>query len=447
MGICALYKEEHLDDKISRSLNSILVANVFMSLNNIICGSGTSAMVGLATSLGADDLAFGIISAVVQVAAVLQIPFSILVSRTQKRKKYMMTIGLAGRTVWLIFGFIPMLIPQTPPSLQLWTVIFLLGVAATGNSMINVCWFPWFSDLMPLSIRSRWLAIRNVILSVSNVVVGIVVTFLLDYLPPDIKYIIIFLIGGALGIIDVTRYRNCEEVYVAPSGNKKVSEVFREIFRNKPFMNSLAMWTLYSFAVNMGDVYRMPYAMNVMGLSYMQMMIFATIAASVATILFSSRWGKAIFNFGEKNVMFVAGIGASLMPLFYLLAVPGNIWPVFLYHFISGIFLGGTNIVALNLQLANSPNETRPSYVAVYACITSVLGVTLGSLAGGFVLDGLKTANVFIGFFDRYKFLFTIEVILRIFCILFMVPKLSSESEKKPMDLIRSIYRSITKVR
>ncbi|HQA98055.1 MAG TPA: hypothetical protein PLF62_08900, partial [Clostridia bacterium] len=53
-----LYQKAGLPDKIRRSLNIMILANVFGTMHGIICGGGTSAMIGFASSLGAGDLAF-----------------------------------------------------------------------------------------------------------------------------------------------------------------------------------------------------------------------------------------------------------------------------------------------------------------------------------------------------------------------------------------------------
>ena len=115
----------------------------------------------------------------------MQIPFSILVNQTHKRKRYMLTIGLTARAVWILAGLIPVFVPMDPAFLQLWSLIFLIGVSSLGAAMIQVCWFPWFSDLAPLRIRGRWLSVKDMISAAAHVVFGIIVAQLLDTLPPE----------------------------------------------------------------------------------------------------------------------------------------------------------------------------------------------------------------------------------------------------------------------
>ena len=112
-----LYDEAKLPQAIRRSLSLILLGNLFGNLHAIICGGGTTAMIGLANQLQAGDFAFGLLNGIPQAAALLQIPFSLLVNRTHKRKKYLLTFGLFSRVLWLTFGFIPLVAPR---SLRAW---------------------------------------------------------------------------------------------------------------------------------------------------------------------------------------------------------------------------------------------------------------------------------------------------------------------------------------
>ena len=126
-SLSLLYDEFNLPQAIRRSLSLILLANLFGNLHGIICGGGTTAMVGLANELKAGDLGFGFINGIPQAAALLQIPFSILVDRTHRRKKDMLTVGIFSRALWILFGLIPLIVPANPSWLPLWTMIFLLG--------------------------------------------------------------------------------------------------------------------------------------------------------------------------------------------------------------------------------------------------------------------------------------------------------------------------------
>lgn len=436
-----LYAEAGLPQAIRRSLSLILLGNIFGNLHGIICGGGTTAMIGLANQLQAGDLAFGIINGIPQAAALLQIPFSLLVNRTHQRKKYMLTLGMFSRALWLLFGLIPLVVPADPVWLPLWTLIFLLGISSCCSAVINVCWFPWLSDLAPSRIRGRWLSIRDMIVAVCNLVFGILVARLLDTLPPDRRYVIIFLIGGTIGMLDMLCFGFCEEKYSAPAKKLRIGGMVREVFQNGPFVRLIVMWTAWCFTSNLCAPYLSRYSVNDMGLSFTQMMIFGTAASSIATVLVMGRWGKALDRFGCRSVMLVAAVATSLTDAFYLFSVPGSVWPVLLRNFFGAMFWSACNLSANSMQLSASPDETRPSYIAVFACVTSLAGVTLGTLAGGSLLEWWEGAGMFTGALDRMKMLILISVALRLSVSLILVPPLQNDRDGTPGQLLASLIR------
>lgn len=436
-AISALYDEAHLPYGIRRALNWIMTGNTFGALFTIICGGGTTAMVGLAGHLGAGDLELGILAAIPQVAMLLQLPFSMLVNRTHKRKIYLLTIGLISRFIWMFFGLLPLL-SQTFFS-PLHVLFVLLTISSVGAAMINVCWFPWFSDIAPLSIRGRWLSIRESVLSAASLIFGIIVAYLLDILPEEIKYICVFLFGGIVGTLDMICFGFAPEVWYGDSCEKShVRETFKEAFNNKPFMKLILMWTVWSFTSNLSGTYYIPYAMNCMGLSFMQVTLFGTVASSVATMLIVPRWGKALDRFGSRNVMMVGCVGASLAPVFYLFSTQGNIWPMFLYSTIGAVFWSASNLAANSMQLSSSPEKNRPTYIALYSCITSLIGTALGTMCGGWFLELCLEKGWFMGLFDRYKVLILLSIVLRFISTLFLVPRLTNDHDGSVKDVIRA---------
>ena len=439
-----LYDEVNMPGNIRRSLNFIVLGNILGTIHGTICGGGTTAMIGLATEMGANDLIFGILSSIPQVAALMQLPFSVLVNRTHKRKQYMLTMGIFSRALWLFFGLIPYIIPMAPAMVQLWSIIFLLGISSVFGSIINVCWFPWLSDLTPLQIRGRWLSIRESILAGANVMIGLVVAFVLDTLPIETRYVIIFLIGGIAGIMDMVAFAFADDIYSAPPQKEGLFKAFGQVLKNKPFITLTVMWTAWCFTANLSGVFMTPYSMNEMGLSFMQIMIFSTIASALVTIIVMPKWGNMIDHFGCRNVMMISCIVASLTPLFYLLARPGSIWPTLLHNAIGALFWSGANLTCSNMQLISSPNESRPTHLAVFSCVTALGGGMLGSLAGGAMLESMNSAGLFTGFLDRYQALFILSVILRLGFVLLFVPRLTQDSEHRPSELVRYIWNTIT---
>ena len=434
-----LYDEARLPKDIRRSLNLIVMGNLCGGLFGAICGCGTSAMIGLVNELHADDLAFGVINGIPQVAALLQIPFSMLVNRTHHRKKYMLTYGMLSRAIWLIFGFIPLIVPTSPAGLQLWTLIFLLGLSSCGGAIINVCWLPWFSDLAPISIRGRWMSIRDTITAITGLLFGFLVARLLDTLPAENRYIIIFIIGSIFGMIDMLCFGFCTEKYSTPPQRLHFSAVMKDIAKNKPFRNLLIMWTAWCFASNLCGPFLSRYSVNVLGLTFTQLMLFGTVASSVATVLVMTRWGKAANNYGCRSVMLVCAITAPLMDGFYIMARPGGAWAILLRNFLGAMFWSGCNLASSTMQLSTSSDEIKSSYIAVFSCITSLVGGAGGTLVGGFLLDSMEGLTLSFAGMDRYKVMILLSIVLRLLVAFLLVRSLENDRDGTPGQMVSAI--------
>ncbi len=436
-----LYDETQLPVQNRKGLNWILRGNLCGNLHGIICGGGTAAMVGLAGLLGAGDLEFGLLVAIPQIAAFLQIPFSVLVNKTRKRKIYMLTLGLFSRVLWMLFGFLPMLSSVPDDRLPLLSLIILLGLSSACGSVINVTWFPWYSDLAPLRIRGRWLSLRDMLNGCLGLPFGLLVAWLLDALGVETRFIVIFLIGGILGCLDMICFGFVKEVPVTGNAETGLKKTFSEIVHNRPYVKLTLMWTVWCFTANMSGSYLTPYAMNAMGLNFLQITLFGTVAASLATVLMVPRWGRAIDFFGSRSVMMISCIGASLTPLFYLFSTPGSIWPTLLHNLIGAFFWCGCNLAANSFQLFLSPDSERSTYIAVFSCVTCLVGTAFGTMCGGWFLNACVMKGWFAGRFDRYMALILLSVVLRFVFVLLTVPGLKNENEETAVTLMRSLRR------
>lgn len=444
--LALLYDEARLAPHVRKGLNYTMAGNLFGTLFGIICGGGTAAMVGLAGMLGAGDIEFGLLVSIPQIATCLQLPFSLLVNRTHKRKIWLLTFGLVCRLIWLSFGFLPLMMRSPSDRMPLLLLLALLCLSSALGAAINVCWFPWFSDLAPIRIRGRWLGVRETLLAVASFVFGLVVAYLLDALPENSKYITVFLIGGVLGAADMICFGFVKEEWTVSTQRLHLGKLFGEMLHNKPFLKSLLLWTVWCFTANMSGSYLTPYSMNSMHLNFMQIMVFGTMAASLSTIAAVPRWGRALDQCGTRNVMLVSCFGASLTPLFYLLATPGSIWPTFLHNVVGALFWSGCNLAANGMQLSTSPDDSRPTYIAVFSCITSILGTALGTMFGGTLLETFHTHQLFTGSFDRYKALILLSVVLRFILSMLIVRTMVNENNATPRDVIRIMIPRKTKV-
>ena len=434
----ALYAEIQATPERTRSIRSMFFANLFGNLHAIICASGTTAMIQLANFLGAGDFEYGALTAIPLAAAVFQIPFSQLVSRTHKRKKYILTIGLFSRVLWLVIGLIPFILPMDPKWLRLWTVLILLGISSVCGSMINVCWFPWMADIVPMRIRGRWMSRRDAIVQIFNVLFGLFVSFLLDRMPGEIKYTVVFTLGAIFGMMDMLMFTFVEEVYSTPPVKTKIAKSIGTVLHDRRFMRFVVFWTAWCFTANMSGMYISRYALNELGMTNTQVTLCGSITACAVTMIAISQWGKIMDRYGCKPVMLICGIVASLTQGFFLFASYGQIWMMIAHNFFGAMFWCGSNLAATNMQLSYSSDEQRPAYIALFSCLTSLFGAFAGIMVGGAALDWMESIGVpGLGGFDRYKILIATAITLRFSVVLFLVPKMDNDRDKTTKEMLQ----------
>ncbi len=418
-----LYEEAGLARDIRRSISMVVLGNICGNLFTVL--SGGSALVGYAEALGANDFVFGVLTGMPSALTLVQIPAALLVSRTQKRKRYMLTYGAFGRFVWILIGLIPYFMPANPVWLRLWSVIVLVGVSSASQSFINVSFTPWLADLVPIGIRGRWMGLRDGINAVVSVLAGLGSAWLLDNLGGYAGYTAVFVLAGIIGIADMLCFLPVNEVRKPKGTVTSLKTAFGKILRDRPFFMFMLFWTAWSFTANMSGNYLGRYALTEMGLSYTQFTLCSQIASAIVTVLVIRAWGRMLDRYGNKPVLWVACVVASLTQGFYLFSVHGSAAPTLLHNMIGSFFWSAAGLAATSLLLSSSPDEHRPSYVAIFSCVTSLLGSFLGALAGGALLEFIQAT--WGGAVDRYKTLVAIAISLRFGVVMFFLPRLKNE--------------------
>ncbi len=113
-------------------------------------------------------------------------------------------------------------------------MIFLLGISSCCGAVINVCWLPWFSDLAPARLRGRWFSFRDMLIAGFNLAFGLLTAWMLDTLPVPTRYVIIFALGGFLGMLDMLCFGLCEEKYSDAPRKLHMGAVLKRIRKERP---------------------------------------------------------------------------------------------------------------------------------------------------------------------------------------------------------------------
>ena len=138
-------------------------------------------LTGFAIYLGMSEVAIGLMAAMPYAATLFQLPASILVTRTGRRKGITVINAACGRLMWLLIPAAAWLSPvSTTVTIALVLVLIFLSHAFISTSY--VAWFSWTSDLVPDRLLGRFFGTRNMINGIAGMVTIVGFGYLLDYL-------------------------------------------------------------------------------------------------------------------------------------------------------------------------------------------------------------------------------------------------------------------------
>ena len=81
--------------------------------------------------------------------------------------------------------------------------------------------------------------------------IGLLTAYMLDTIPGNFGYALVFLIGGALGVADMVCFAPVKEVYSQPPVKTPIFQVIRQVVKDKPFFSFMMFWTAWCFTANL----------------------------------------------------------------------------------------------------------------------------------------------------------------------------------------------------
>jgi MFS family permease len=422
------YRAHIRDSETLRLLNVIILSAAVGTF--LFTAVGGAAFTGYASALGAGEFAFGLISALPVLASLFQLPISFLVQKSGKYKRFFMIGGIVQRVSWLVVAFIPHVIPVGGS--RLWTLVVLVTLAAMGGSFVVITHMSLMGSVVPIDIRGRYITTRQRVCTAFSLVAGLGIAFILDHVPGVMGYTIVFAAGGVLGLIDILMYSNHKFIIPKnPEGSAFVKGV-KACFTSPKTRNFLLFWVLWSFVVNLSAPFFGKYAIDILDLSYISIILFGQIVANILSLLVVSRWGVFLDRYGGAPMMMISGLFSTVTIAVWLFAVPGSVWPLFLFHFFGGIFWCSNEACMVNMQFSHTPDRGRAVALAVYAVLTSI-AIASAFICGGALLEALAPVmekagrTVFGTRLDHYKVSFCLTMALRLTVLIVFLPRVWNE--------------------
>jgi len=439
------YRDYARSDKVLGQLNIIILSAAIGTF--LFAAQGGVAFTGYASALGAGEFAFGLISALPVLAGLMQIYVSHLAVKTGKYKHMFLIGGVIQRVSWIVIAFIPYFFPVEFS--RLWSLIVLVTLAAMAGSYVAITHTTLMGSVIPIDIRGRYITTRQKVSMVVSLIAGLCFAFLLDFVPGFLGYTIVFAFGGVAGLIDILMYIKVDFSGIPHKpGGASLFKGMKACFTNKTMRNYLMFWTFWIFAINISGPFFNKYAIDVLSLSYISIIIFGQIAAQLAAFLIISRWGRFLDKYGSVPMLMISTMASTTLAFVWLFAVPGSIWPMFVFNLFGGLFWCANDAGMVNMQLSHTPSENRTPALAVYAVFTSIAAAA-ALILGGAMLEILSPVMAraditFLGTqFDHYKLVFCIAIAVRYTVAAIFLPRVWNEKEMKLGEAYSKLYRDL----
>ncbi len=440
-----LYDKTGLSQDVQRGLNmGILGVTFAMVFTNITTGA---AWTGFQRMLGANSMTLGVISAIPVAASALQIFASYILERLQNRRTLFLVFGLLHRLSWLLIGLIPIFLPVEQQALRLIALMVLLGISASGASFLNVSFYSLIGDLVPMRIRGRYFSARQAVSLLAGILAGLFVSWLMDTVKADIAYTIVLIIASIFGTADVCCFFFVKWPPMAkPKGKGEgFMTMLRAVVSDKKYMQIVGYFTLWLFAVNIMAPFTNVYLLEYVGMTFTEITLINQIIPNIATVFVIAWWGRQMDRFGNQPIVQTAGLYCMILPLAYVFMGPRAFFILPIANVFSGMAWPASDLGQQNMYLERAPQHNRSMYVAVFFACTQLLGTALSNFIGGVLMSGplhvledLKLS--LLGFsMTRYSYIFIISSILRMICVLLLLPHLRSETDTPAPEMVRKI--------
>ena len=379
-----------LPAKARRSLRWLVLNGILANISNSIIN--TYQAVYLLT-LGATPADIGLLSAL----ANLTMPLAMLpggrLARRARQYKWLVAIpALVARLSLLGLILLPCLSSQVRV-----IVAIAIGVVVARTflmNLVNPAWTTMLGTIVPLRWRGRYFSTRNILLGGAGFLALLAVGQVIDRLASPQGYQVtlgIALAAGLGGVYALTRVE--EPRRTLPPRAKGQTLHLRQMLRGQgrflAFCGTAALW---NFSVQIAGPFFIIFLSDEVGASA------SLLALSSATSVLAALPAQRVFGVlnDRKGARWVQRLTGFIIPL-----VPGvwgfmrQPWQAFPVQLISGFAWAGYNLAAFNLLLEMTPDEDRPTFVAVYQALVG-LGMAGGAALGSWLIKTQGYQPVFL---------------------------------------------------
>jgi MFS family permease len=402
----------------------------------------SSPMVLYAKSLGASATVLGIITGMMPLLVIFQIPAAQYVDRVgYKRFVY------AGWGVRVCFIFGMALVPITYAFLdatsRLGLILMLLFGFNLSRGISSAGWLPWITALVPPPVRGRYLSRDAAWINFASFLSFLVAAVCLGTNPRPWQFAILFLFSGLMGVTSLFFLKRIPDAITPESvRTSKVPVPWGELLRYEPFRRLLRMVIAWSLAHGGITTFTVAFLKVKIGMPESEILFINSVFYLGGL---SSLWflGSRLDHLGSKPVLTFSCVTWMLILTGWGL-LAGKVWQPWLFvilalQFVMGLFTALVNMSNTRLVMAIAPVMGRNHFFALF----SVLGnVTLGlsPILWGLLIDAVgQREGLFAGlYWNRYSVFFV--SVITVFAVMLVFARRLDEPQAASMEqLLREI--------
>ena len=351
----------------------------------------SSPMVLYAKTLGASATVLGIITGMMPLLVIFQIPAANYVQRVGYKK---FVYAGWGTRVLFIFGMA--LVPLTGKFLDAKTrlvlILSLLFCFNLSRGISSCAWLPWITGLVPPASRGKYLLREAACANCASFATFLVAAFTLGEEPHAWQFSVLFVFSGVMGAISLSFLKRIPDAATPEEFQTGTTPVpWKEMINYRPFRRLLEMIIAWSVAYGGMIAFTVAYLKAEAGMNEAKILILTSVMFLGGL---SSLWllGHRLDRTGSKPVLSVA----LMMWIFILvgwMALAGRVFApgigaVLALQLLMGLFVSLVNMSNTRLAMVVIPKMGRNHFFAIYSVVGSV-SLGLAPIGWGLMIDAV----------------------------------------------------------
>lgn len=401
-----------------------------------------SPMILFAQTLEASATVLGIISGMMPLLVVFQIPAANHIPRYgYKRFVY------GGWGIRIIFIFLMAIVPMTyfflNRATQLVLVLFLLFGFNLSRGISSCAWLPWITALVPERIRGKYLAVDAAFVNLASCAAMVFAGVMLGSQPQQWQFSVVFAFSAIMGVISLTFLKRIPDV-ASPEQTRSstVAVPWLAMARYAPFRKLLWLNVAWAAAYGGMSAFTIAFLKVETAMSEATILLLNSVAflGGLSSLGFV---GNRLDQFGSKPVLMIS----LLMWLFILagwILLAGRVLPttpllVLLLQLFMGLGAALVNVSNTRLAMAIVPVMGRNHFFAIFSVVANL---SLGSapVVWGLVIDAVGSIErVWHGLeWNRFSIFFSLASVF-VLVTLYLSRKLDEPKAARMEELLREL--------